>query len=82
MINYLFDQSFRQNNFKQIIGIAIESRRLDKIEELLQADAKSNQSNSNNDLLNYIYDISMNVLTNLKFRNELLRLIVDFYRKK
>ncbi|RKO84054.1 armadillo-type protein, partial [Blyttiomyces helicus] len=56
-----------------VIGIALETMRLDVIEEaVLKGDAQ--------ELLSYVLEASMTIVQNLDFRNKVLRLLVKLYR--
>ncbi|ORX85159.1 26S proteasome regulatory complex, non-ATPase subcomplex, Rpn2/Psmd1 subunit, partial [Basidiobolus meristosporus CBS 931.73] len=55
------------------IGVSLESRRLDILEEAInKGDA--------HELLPYVLDISMTLVQNLEFRNKVLRLLVKLYQ--
>lgn len=58
----MFDRCFRDKQYKQALGIAIESRRLDKLEEAIV--------NSDNipAMLNYCQNVSMSLIYNRDFR--------------
>lgn len=82
----ILQKCLSEKQYKYALGIAIEARLLDKIEQVLALDRNdslnnnnSNNNNNNNELLNYLFDISMNVITKRKFRMDMLRLIAKNY---
>jgi 26S proteasome regulatory subunit N2 len=70
----MFQRCADDGEYEQAIGIALESRRLDIIESTI---LKGNPSQ----LLAYVLDVSMTLVQNLEFRNEVLRLLVNLYKK-
>lgn len=74
IVERMFQRCADDGEYEQAIGIALESRRLDIIESNIQkGDA--------NQLLAYVLDVSMTLVQNLEFRNEVLRLLVNLYKK-
>ncbi|EIE88462.1 hypothetical protein G6F46_008395 [Rhizopus delemar] len=74
IVERMFQRCADDGEYEQAIGIALESRRLDIIELNIQkGDA--------NQLLAYVLDVSMTLVQNLEFRNEVLRLLVNLYKK-
>lgn len=63
IVERMFDRCFSDGEFKQALGIAIESRRLDKVEESI------NKSGNVAKMLSYCFDIAMNLVTTREFRN-------------
>lgn len=71
----MFSRCFSHGEFKQAIGIALESYRLEKIEEAI---GRANKSDVE-PLLEYIMEVCMTLVQNLEFRNAVLRLLVKLY---
>ncbi|ORE11727.1 26S proteasome regulatory complex, non-ATPase subcomplex, Rpn2/Psmd1 subunit [Rhizopus microsporus var. microsporus] len=74
IVERMFQRCADDGEYEQAIGIALESRRLDIIESTIM---KGNPSQ----LLAYVLDVSMTLVQNLEFRNEVLRLLVNLYKK-
>jgi 26S proteasome regulatory subunit N2 len=73
IIEKVFERCFEDKEYKQAIGIALESLRLDIIEKAIKAgDSK--------ELLSYVLNASMTLVQNLNARNEVLKLLVGLYK--
>ena len=72
IVEKMFARCFADKEYKQAIGIALESKRLDILEEAI---VKS----SEDDLLPYVLDVTMSLVQNLEFRNQVLILLVKLY---
>jgi 26S proteasome regulatory subunit N2 len=59
----MFDRCFSDGEYKQALGIAIESRRLDKIKESI---IKSGETSA---MLDYCFDNAMNLVAQRDFRH-------------
>ncbi|KAL9599113.1 MAG: hypothetical protein Q9219_004071 [cf. Caloplaca sp. 3 TL-2023] len=86
IIDELFERCFQGGSYRQVIGIAVEARKLDVLRRaILRAseDEKQQRKGDNGslirgqDLMEYVLEICMNVVQERGFRNELLRLILD-----
>ena len=73
----MIEKCIAEKEYKHVLGIATEACRLDKIEQILEIGI-----NENLDLINYLFDISLNIITSRRFRSDVLRLIVKCYEKK
>jgi 26S proteasome regulatory subunit N2 len=63
VVERIFKRCFDDKEFKQVIGLALESRRLDVVEAAIkQGDAA--------DLLHYTLNVAMTLVQNLTFRNQ------------
>jgi len=73
IVMQMFDRSFKDGEFKQALGIGIESRRLDKFNEsiLLSGDVPG--------MLGYALDVCQSI-TSKNFRQTVFRTIVELYR--
>ncbi|KAI9004255.1 26S proteasome non-ATPase regulatory subunit 1 [Gaertneriomyces semiglobifer] len=74
VVQRMFQRCYDDGEFKQAIGIALESMRLDVLE---QAISKGDRQT----LLSYVLETSMTIVQNLNFRNEVLLLLVKMYRE-
>lgn len=73
IVNRMFQRSFEDKKFKQAIGIAIETRRLDVFEKAILI------STNVSDTISYAYKITLSLIQNRKFRNAILKLLVKIY---
>jgi 26S proteasome regulatory subunit N2 len=73
IVNRMFQRCFDDKKFKQAIGIAIETRRLDMFEKSIV------QSNNVQETISYAYRVTLSLIQNRKFRNAILRLLVKIY---
>lgn len=69
----MFDRCFHDNQLNQAIGIALESRRLDKIKEAIE------RSSDLEAKLSYTFTIAQNIIKSKDLRNEILRLLLLIY---
>lgn len=74
LVDTVFDRSYDMGEYKYALGIALESRRVDRIEETIK---KSGQVA---DMLNYCFKICMDVISR-DFRQVVLRILVKLYRE-
>jgi len=73
VVDKMFQRCFEDKKFKQAIGIALETRRLDIFE---QAILKSEDIHG---MLVYSLKICMTLIESLSFRNKILRVLVKLY---
>ncbi|CAG8526274.1 17299_t:CDS:10 [Acaulospora morrowiae] len=73
VVERMFKRCYDDGEFKQAIGIALEARRLDVIEQIISKGQAS-------ELLSYVLEVSMTLVLNLDFRNKVLRLLVKLYQ--
>ncbi|GAB5594033.1 proteasome regulatory particle base subunit [Umbelopsis nana] len=72
IVERMFQRCLDDREYKQAIGIALESKRLDVVEDVI---SKGNP----HELLSFVIDVSMTLVQNLQFRNQVLRLLVKLY---
>ncbi|KAI9682093.1 MAG: proteasome regulatory particle base subunit [Caeruleum heppii] len=88
VIEQLFERCYREGRYRQVVGIAIEARRLDVLREVIhrasqedtsQRDAsqKSSPADRAEELMDYILELCMSVVQERGLRNEILKLILD-----
>jgi len=73
IVNRMFQRCFDDKKFKQAIGIAIETRRLDVVEKAILTSANVSET------ISYAYKITLSLIQNRKFRNAVLRVLVQIY---
>lgn len=76
IINKMFDRCFTDGTFTQAIGIAIESKRLDKVREAIE------KSKNVEEMLSYTYTIAQNIVKNKNFRQDILQLLLRIYETR
>lgn len=77
LINKMFDRCFADKKFKHVIGIAIESRRLDKVKEAIELSGEYMEDN-----LGYTFNLAQEVVNKKEFRTEVLRLLLLIYQNR
>lgn len=75
IIERLFDRCLQDGQHKQAIGIALESRRLDRLESAVLS------SPDPADTLRYALNIARTVIVSRSFRDKVLRLLVSLYER-
>lgn len=79
IIDQLFERCFREGRYRQVVGIAVEARKLDVLRRSIQRasederrEKKSSEIKSarGEDLLEYLLEICMNVVQERSLRNE------------
>ncbi|KAI8802866.1 armadillo-type protein [Cladochytrium replicatum] len=74
VVERMFQRCFEDGEYKQAIGIALESQRLDVVEESISRASKVDQ-----DILSYVMESAMTLVESVEFRNKLLRSLVKLY---
>ncbi|POW20499.1 hypothetical protein PSHT_03395, partial [Puccinia striiformis] len=74
IVERMFTRCVNAGEYRQALGIALESRRLDIIESIA-----SRHNSKENDLLGYLLEASLTSITRISFRNDLLRLLCYVY---
>ena len=79
VIDQLFERCFRDGRYRQVVGIAVEARKLDVLrrsilrafdDEKKEKKASDSKSMRGEDLLEYLLEICMNVVQERSLRNE------------
>jgi len=73
IVERMFNRCFQDGEYKQALGIAIESRRVDKLREAITKSGKVHE------MLLYCFDVAMNLITSRDFRQTLLITLVDLF---
>jgi len=71
----MFDRCFHDKQYKQALGIAVESRRLDKFEQAITG------SDNVPEMLTYALQVSTQIVLIRDYRQTLLRTLVKLYRQ-
>ncbi|KAF9911713.1 proteasome regulatory particle base subunit [Linnemannia zychae] len=74
VVEKMFDRCYQDGEYKQAVGIALEAHRFDVVEHSIKAGGPSV-------ILPYVYDLTMTVVQDQAYRNTLLQLLVDQFRK-
>ena len=75
IVNRMFEKCFVDKQFKQALGIAIESRRMDMFVKSIE------KADNRDEMLSYAFRVVMNFQQNRSFRGELLRRLIELYNK-
>ena len=73
IVNKMFERCFADKQWKQALGVAIETRRMDMFKRSIL------ESESPDAMLSYAFRVAMNLIQNRSYRAELLRCLVDLY---
>ncbi|KAI5857404.1 26S proteasome regulatory complex, non-ATPase subcomplex, Rpn2/Psmd1 subunit [Durotheca rogersii] len=88
VIERLFESCLKEKRYQQVVGIAVEAKRLDVVSKVIQRaddDYKRNKGKSTQDdamgpaeeLLDYCLSICMDVVQERAFRDDILQLVLD-----
>lgn len=77
VIEKMFARCFTDKKWKQAIGVALESRRLDKVRDAIESSNDQVEEN-----LGYTFTIAQDIVKSKKFRTDVLRILVLIYQKK
>ncbi|KAI5793103.1 armadillo-type protein [Geopyxis carbonaria] len=88
IVERMFRSCFAEGSYKPAIGIAIEARRLDVVEEGIRLASTKTKGKSVDDgeekdeaveLMDYVLDLTMGVVQEISLRERLLRLLVKLF---
>ncbi|KAH8318677.1 hypothetical protein KR074_001300 [Drosophila pseudoananassae] len=74
IVNRMIQRCLDDNQFRQALGIALETRRMDIFEVAIM------KSDDVRGMLAYAYNVTMSLIQNRGFRNQVLRCLVGLYR--
>jgi len=77
IVDRMFDRCFQHGQYRQALGIAIETRRLDVFERAVTEGLPDNQVC---DMLSYAFRVVMNLIQKRDYRCQLLQTLVRLYR--
>ncbi|KAH9279147.1 26S proteasome non-ATPase regulatory subunit 1 [Echinococcus granulosus] len=75
VVNRMFNRCFAHKQFKQALGIAIETRREDTFEQAITL------AEDRDDMLRYALKVVLTLVDSVKLRNRLLSILVRIYSK-
>lgn len=75
VVEKMLQRCYADREYKQALGIALESKRIDLLERTIE------QSKDDN-LLSYVLETSMTVVEDLQFRDDVLRLLLGKFREQ
>ncbi|SAM01373.1 hypothetical protein [Absidia glauca] len=73
IVERMFQRCAQDEEYEQAIGIALESRRLDVVKAMVEKGDSAK-------LLPYVLEVSMTLVQQLEFRNQVLQLLVELYQ--
>ena len=73
IVERMFERCFADEQYHQAIGVALETRRLDKLEESV------NKSGDVSECLAYAVKVTQTLVTSREFRQQVLRVVVRMY---
>lgn len=73
IVNKMFERCFEDGKYKQALGIALETRRLDIAKRSIL------QSNNVSKMLSYCVEISNTLITSREFRSKVLRMLAELF---
>lgn len=76
IVNAMFDRCFHDGAFTQAAGVALEARRLDKVEESIREAPDSNA------MLSYVLETALEQVASHEFRSDVLRVLVRLYQEE
>nr|XP_003706695.2 PREDICTED: 26S proteasome non-ATPase regulatory subunit 1 [Megachile rotundata] len=74
IVNRMFQRCLDDNQYRQALGLALETRRMDIFEAAIM------QSEDVSSMLSYAFQVVMSLIQNRGFRNTVLRCLVSLYR--
>jgi len=78
IVEKMLDRCIKDQEYKQAIGIALESRRLDVLEQILSS---KDSIAADPTLLSYVLHSTMTLLTKLDLRNQVLNMLVALFKQ-
>ena len=76
IVNRKFDQCFGEGKFKQAIGIALETKRIDMVRASIE------RSSNPEIMLGYAYTLATETIKSKDFRTEILNVILEVYESR
>lgn len=74
IVNRMFERCFAHHQYKQVLGLALETRRMDVFERSITG------SQDVPLMLSYAFRVCMSLIENRQFRDDVLRILVRLYR--
>eukprot|EP00033_Pygsuia_biforma_P001837 GCRY01002055.1.p1 GENE.GCRY01002055.1~~GCRY01002055.1.p1 ORF type:complete len:1057 (+),score=319.93 GCRY01002055.1:95-3172(+) len=88
IVEKMFEGCYENHEYKQALGIAFESRRLDQVEKALNLTAHSqsqlpnSEKNELMEIVDYCYECCVNAVSSLSFRHDVFALMVKLLEKE
>jgi len=76
IVNQMFARCFRDGQFRQAMGIAIETRRMDVFVDSIKQSKEGRDA-----MLSYAFRVVMTLIPKRSYRNELLKELINLYRE-
>lgn len=74
IVNRMFQRCLDDKQYKQALGLALETRRMDVFAKSIES------SDSVNEMLSYAFQVAMSTIENRSFRSTVLRSLISLYR--
>lgn len=74
IVNRMFQRCFDDGQYRQALGLALETRRMDIFESAIK------QSDDIIGMLSYAFQVAMSLIQNRAFRNTVLRSLIELYK--
>lgn len=74
IVNRMFQRCMQENQFRQALGLALETRRMDIFEASIM------ESDDVSGMLSYAFQVAMSLIQNRGFRNTVLHCLVGLYK--
>eukprot|EP01032_Pedospumella_encystans_P003735 gene3735-4415_t len=77
IVEQMFQRCYRDLCFEQAIGVALDTRRIDKVEEVVASSLKAGREH----ILGYVFDLCQNArnITPREFRLSVIEVLVKYY---
>jgi len=75
IVDKMFERCFADGELFQALGLSIETKRLDKLEETIM------KSSNVTEMCNYCFQLAQNVVSIREFRHEIFKSLLNVYRK-
>ncbi|XP_014235515.1 26S proteasome non-ATPase regulatory subunit 1 [Trichogramma pretiosum] len=74
IVNRMFQRCFDDNQYRQALGLALETRRMDMFESAIML------SDDVGEMLSYAFQVVMSLIQSRSFRNSVLRCLIKLYK--
>ena len=78
IVNRMFERCFAHGQYRQALGIAIETRRLDIFKRAIESSDMTDSQKC--DMLSFAFRVVMNLIQSREYRCRLLKKLVELYR--
>ena len=78
IVNRMFERCFAHGQYRQALGIAIETRRLDVFKRAIESSDINDSQKC--DMLSFAFRVVMNLIQSREYRCKLLKKLVELYR--